>query len=118
MMSRKGYFYNCFQLESFQFCLLQCLICYTLLILCKICSAQQQKKEFVAHINKINKNQGLTREEEEANIPEPRDMVVKARNLALGPWYKCSKGRHLRPNVIMYLLEACFNNNVLVSFFS
>ena len=76
----------------------------------QFCSGQQQKEEFIAHINKINKNQGLTKEEEEANIPEPHEMVVKAKKLAIGPWYKCSKGRHLSPKVIIYILEACFNN--------
>jgi len=69
----------------------------------QLCSGQQQKEEFVAHINKINKNQGLTEKDEEVNISEPREMVVKAKNLALGPWYKCSKGRHPRPNVVFTL---------------
>ena len=51
----------------------------------------------MAHINKIHQAQGVsTGNDEDANLTELYDMIVKAKNRAQGPWYKCSKGRHLK----------------------
>ena len=49
----------------------------------------------MAHIKNIYQTQKAS-EDEEANVTELYDIItVKAKNLAVGPWYKCSKGRHL-----------------------
>lgn len=54
----------------------------------------------MAHINKIHQAQGVsTGNDEDANLTELYDMIVKAKNRAQGPWYKCSKGRHLKNRI-------------------
>lgn len=56
----------------------------------------------MAHFDKMYQSQGPGKEEA-ANVSEPDDVMVKAKNLTLGPWYKCNKGS----NLILYLLRAC-----------
>ncbi|KAL9983463.1 hypothetical protein ACROYT_G005638 [Oculina patagonica] len=61
------------------------------LILSNIVQLNSKRKNLWHNINKILQTQGLSKDEE-LTVTEPYDMVVKAKNLALGPWYKCSKG--------------------------
>ena len=53
----------------------------------------QRRKEFMADINRLKLTHGLSSDVEATDSDsELKNMVVKTKKLALGPWYKCNKG--------------------------
>ena len=56
-------------------------------------SGCQRRKEFMADINRIKRRHGFSKDVDATDTDsELKNMIVKTKNLAQGPWYKCRKG--------------------------